>query len=262
MKLIINSLSEKSLHIEDEDLLPTLQASCMLQFDRIKAYCITTITEILSHEFCINVYFMAIQLDLQPLAKKSLCIALLHFKHVVETNAFINLNIHQVHHYLSHPALHVDNEIDVFEAGMKWWYEHENLTNKCSQSENDEYCNQILLCILNCLSFKSISLIDLKLMLTYPGISNHKWIATILNGLCSLKETGQFEGDDGVRRIVIELMEEDLREIPHLPCIVGVKKPNLVSVPGNTLKVEIKNAKSYIMFYGTSYKASLWKDTD
>lgn len=267
MKVIINSLTENSLHIEDDELLPSLQASCMLQFDHIKQYCIETITEILSYEFCINVYFMAIQLDLQILAKKSLCIALLNFKNVIETRAFLKLDIIQLQHYLAHPALHCEHEIDVFEAAMKWWYEHEQNANKCTHENNSEnqqmtgnndendYCTNILLNILNCISFRNIhDTTDINLMITYPGINKHMFIANIFQCIyLLLKGEQNISFNERIISTANELLADDGRDIPQLLCIVGVKKPSSNIAVESNMKVKITNAKSYLMFYGNYY---------
>lgn len=180
MNLILQLLWDYTYFIDDEDILLVLHTACILQFAHVKYVCIERITEKLNHENCLKIWLTTEQLDILPLYLKAKNLALTEFNLIKDMECMLDLTIYQLKSYLSNMHLKCACEMDVFQAGMRWYYENENKVENMDRKS-------VLFEILNCLSYNMLGDGDVHEILAYPDISAQSEIVDTLNCLLDLR---------------------------------------------------------------------------
>lgn len=175
---ILILLMDETYFINEKDIFSVLQASCMLQFDKVKINCLDRVNEMLRLDNCIKIWLVTEPLSLKPLYLKAKLMALQEFVEVKDSDSLLEMTLEQILDYLGNIYLKCDNELTVFQTGMKWWYEHAvQFTDKTT----------ILLKILSCLNFKNLDDSSFKEIMLYPDISNDENILQILSTVRHIK---------------------------------------------------------------------------
>lgn len=197
----------------------------MLQFDYVKQHCIKKLEENISIENCLRTWQVAEQYDIHPLAEKAKCKALMEFNDVRNTSSINFLNVKELHSYLANTLLHCDNEVDVFETGIRWWYEYYRKTCEIESLDEEESKNletKHLLVILRCIDYTSIKKSDIRNMfLICPDIENNDCIKSILKSLLALISDEQISDQTVEERTAIELFHNCRgRKLLYWPCVI------------------------------------------
>ncbi|KAM3962454.1 kelch-like protein 6 [Aphomia sociella] len=128
----------------------------------------------LSISNCMEIMSIAENCSYTKLQRNSEALVLLSFK---EMKPDYIPSIHKLYWYLSHPYLHVDNEIEVFKFGLDW----------ISHTETDVDALLIILC---CLDMKRLTTDDLKEMRTLVTEYMYSLAAIVIDCLQELKSGG------------------------------------------------------------------------
>lgn len=183
---ILNFIENRINYIGFEDIFDVLKDSCMLQFDNVKNYCVRQLEQNITVENCLRIWQAAELLDIHPLAEKAKCKALMDYPDVRHTNDLLILSIKELHSYLSNTLLHCDNELDVFESGIKWLYNFCCKDNEGDGNEDEKikYDTKYLLVILRCLDYTKITKSDVdNIFLVCPDLAKYEFITNILNSI-------------------------------------------------------------------------------
>lgn len=172
-------LLDDTYFINEKDILSVLQASCMLQFDKVKINCLERVNEMLRLDNCIKIWIVTEQLSLKPIYLKAKLMALQEFVQLKDSDGLLDMTLEQILDYLGNIYLKCDNELNVFQTGMKWWYEH-------AKHFIDETTN-ILLKILSCVNFKDLDDSSFNEIMLYPDISSDENLMHILSTLKYIK---------------------------------------------------------------------------
>lgn len=190
--------------------------------------CIENLQEDISLDSCLRTWFMCDQLDIHPLAEKAKCKALMDFKKLRETDTILGLNIKELHMYLSNTFLHCDNELDVFESGMKWWYDFSK-KDICDKEEKTAQETKYLLVILRCLNYTEMCKADIdNMFLIAPDISEIPFIKNLLTTIGSLMQGEQVSDETEEERMAVEFyINCRKRKLMYLPCVVCHEYENI-----------------------------------
>lgn len=170
--------------------MDTLQAACMLQFDNVREHCIKRLTDDLKVEHCLQIWNTSEELDLHPLCEKAKCKALIEFDTLKYGDSILLLDIRQLHSYLSSTLLHCDSEMDVFETGMKWWYEY---SKKLTLEVRSEIESKYLITILSCVDFSAVTHAEIREMSIYPDIKTNSHVLETLDTFSNSVTVGPFK---------------------------------------------------------------------
>lgn len=172
-------LWDETTVLNEKNILLVLQASCMLQFDRIQNICLERVTEMLRLDNCIKIWMVTEQLSLRPIFLKAKLLALQEFMEINDSDTLLELNLDQILDYLGNIFLNTQSEIIVFQICMKWWYEQsEHFTGESTE---------ILLRLLSCLDFNDMNTSDIDEIMVYPDINNNNELLEILTGVKKLR---------------------------------------------------------------------------
>lgn len=186
----MNIIDDGSYFINYNELLDTLQAACMLQFDNVREHCIKRLTDDLKVEHCLQIWNTSEELDLHPLCEKAKCKALIEFDTLKYGDSILLLDIRQLHSYLSNTLLHCDSEMDVFETGMKWWYEY---SKKLTLEVRSEIESKYLITILSCVDFSAVTHAEIREMSIYPDIKTNSDVLETLDTFSNSATVGPFK---------------------------------------------------------------------
>lgn len=177
---ILLLLLDETYFINEKDICSVLQASCMLQFEKVKINCLERVNEMLRLDNCIKIWLATEPLSLKPLYLKAKLMALQEFVEVKNSAGLLEMTLEQILDYLGNIYLKCDNELTVFQTGMKWWYE--NAANFTDETTD------ILLKILSCLDIKNVDDSTINEMMLYPDICTDEYILQILNIVKHIKK--------------------------------------------------------------------------
>lgn len=215
-------MEDDDSYIEVEDIFDTLEGASMLQFDAVKSKCIQLLQDDITVENCLRIWFLSDKLDIHPLAEKAKCKSLMEFNTIRNTDTFLPLNIKELHTYLSSTFLHCDNELDVFETSIKWWYEYskrdsiDDFLEKDDKTETDYF-----LVFLRCLDFNRMNKTDISnILLTSPEMRQDAYISNVLSNILVLMENQQVSDCTAEERTAVALYTSRKRCLKYLPCIV------------------------------------------
>ncbi|GJQ69382.1 hypothetical protein Trydic_g6503 [Trypoxylus dichotomus] len=222
--IILTLIKDQQLVVEDEDLLLVLQTACMLQFARVREFCIERINEVLKVDNCLKVWIAAESLDLTQLYLKAKNLSLTEFDCIKDIQCFLELNLKQLHDYLANIFLCVKNEIDVFTSCMRWWYEN---SSKEAFVLSFKDTNKIFYYFLTFLDFNRLSNNDIKEIMTYPDVNTANEIITVLRNIIKIRNCDLI-GDNVLSREAV-LLNCKRRIRNNYPCIlidrIGVFNP-------------------------------------
>lgn len=221
----MNLIDKRVDYIPSDDIYDVLVDACMLQFDFVKQYCIKNLEGNINEDTCLRIWQVAEQLDIKDLASKAKCKALMDFNDVRHTRGLLLLNIKELHSYLSNTMLHCNCEMDVFEAGIRWWYDHCNRNVQmelCNQEEITKYQTKHLLVILRCLDYTVMMISDIdNIFLLCLDISENIFTRNVLNSVAKLISGTQVSDQTLEDRTAVELYHNCRpRQLSYLPCIV------------------------------------------
>lgn len=205
MNNLLKLIWDKTYPIEDNQLLPVLQASCMLQFLEIKEICSLKVEESINTNNCLKIWFFTQQLDLTNIYKGAKLCALLHFKDIKESETFLDLSLEEICAYLGSINLQVSNEIDVFHVIFKW-YQHQ-----------EDKSTSVFLRLLFCLDFNNLDLSEISKLINYEEISE------IFKCIISLKQTPIDLPKNFNQNIITQataLLKSSSRNFSGFPCIM------------------------------------------
>lgn len=207
---------EGEINVEESDMLNVLQTACMLQFVKIKDSLIPIIDKRISINNCLEVWFSAELLDIEVLQLKAKSMALLEFDRIKDGDAIYGLTLEQLYHYLANTQLQCKSEMDVFQTGMRWFYE--NISKHSSAHSSKEYFTSML-CILHCVNFNSTLESELLEMTTYPDLKNQPRIIEIIEGILCMKRN---HPDCTIEhsKLVSALCYSQTRALKKVPCIL------------------------------------------
>lgn len=225
IKNILSLIDKEIEYVPFDDIYDTLQDASMLQFDFAKQLCIKKLQENISIDNCLRIWLLADQLDIHPLAEKAKSKALMEFNDVKDTDSIYILNIKQLHSYLSNTLLHCDNEIDVIETGLKWWYDFSKKDSEIENCENEEKPlneTKYLLVLLRCLDYNSMTKSDIdNIFLVSPDMRSNRFINNVLVSIAKLINDEQVSDQTLEERMAVEFIHNcRKRRLSYLPCVV------------------------------------------
>ncbi|CAH1980390.1 unnamed protein product [Acanthoscelides obtectus] len=217
MDIILTILwDEHDVVLEEGHTLAVVQAASMLQFEKIKTFCIRRLMELLCPQNSIRIWIVTEQLGIKPLHLKAKFLALSEFmilKNTEESEGIYELTFQEVCNYLGHINLKTDNELSVFQTAMRWWYEN-------SKQIPDTVSNPLLK-ILHCISFSTMSAHELKEAMTYPDIKNDKEILEIMSCMEHMKTNKSAEMfTENSHKVAKKLISCRSREVAKILCIL------------------------------------------
>lgn len=179
---ILELLRGKERKMNYVELIQILTTASMLQFATVQNLCVKALNESLAPDNALIVWQAAEKLDLQVLLAKARYIALTEFETIRKTETFIKLEYKWLLKVLASRNLVADREINVFEAGMLWLANNENIADK----EN------IAFTLLSCLDFSEISVLNLIEMRYHEVLKNFERLVEIL---LYILESKKHDGD-------------------------------------------------------------------
>ncbi|KAE8746421.1 hypothetical protein FOCC_FOCC006916 [Frankliniella occidentalis] len=250
MRFILNWSNDSSQieSLKEEDILAVIQAADLLQYHQLKKTCEEIMVQRwLSPESCLLTAATADQLSLTKLYQKAFTLALWTFSEVRHTQAFLELPLDNLVHYLTQEALFLGpngDEFQVFE-GVSCWLDH-----KVSDRKSET------LDALSCIRMRYISISDLKSMLHYTCVEScdeaHlliKCVLCIRNGVdISVEEINEKEApkvvtEDDVSDIDSGCCDQFKRIAETLSCRSEV--PEVSSVKAADDVSELSNFKKF-----------------
>lgn len=231
-------------------MIDTLECACMLQFEAIKEICVKRLIYELRSDNCLHIWHNCELLDIHPLLEQAKCKSFIEFNVVKDTDYFLQLEPKHLHSYLASNLLYCNNEMEIFEAGMKWWYEYSN-NLPTNEPLTEEETTKYLLLILSCIDFKSLDTKDINHMITFPDIASNTKLNCILNELHSLLsiskvKNSEINNDDvKVCQETKQIFSNSKREKKLLNCILTSE---LSWQPGQNTKVNKRIMN--ISYYG------------
>lgn len=232
MNIILILLWDETYLISEEDILPVLQAACMMQFDKVKDCCLEKVNEMLRLDNCIRIWTITEQLSLKPLYLKAKLMALQEFVEVKDSESLLDFNLDQILDYLGNIYLTCDSELTVFQTGMKWWYEH------CEHFSSDS--TNVLMKLLSCLDFNSLDDNGFNEIMLYPDICGDEKIMGILGAVKELKKKGQIVG-------VMDCTQEKAQLLCNTKCRVS---PSYVAILVNVVPLHCGDGRKSSSFVG------------
>lgn len=227
----------------------------MLQFVTVTKLCIRRVTQLLCPQNCIKIWFFAELMDIKPLKLHAKSMSLIEFDTIKDSEVLYTLTIKQLYYYLANRQLQCKREIDVFQTGMKWWYKN---TCKRSESHTEDTNIKILLCILSCVNFNSVSDREIKEMLIHPGLVNETKIVAILSNILDIRnnviKVNTEEANTEDFAIANRLCGARSRCIKKRPCILLNHVSNQKARKG-----EENFHDTSIVYYGEYYFINVYK---
>nr|CAH7720423.1 unnamed protein product [Callosobruchus chinensis] len=217
MNMILTLLwDEHNVVLEEGSTLAVLQAAGMLQFEKIKQFCIRRLMELLCPQNSIRIWIVTEQLGIRPLHLKAKFLALNDFlllRNTEDCEGIYELTFQEVCNYLGHINLKTDNELTVFQTAMRWWYEN-------NKHIPDTVSNPLLK-LLHCVSFSNMSAQELVEAMTYPDIANDKEITEIMCCMEHIKTKRSTEMfSEHSHKVAKRLLSSRLREVAKVLCIL------------------------------------------
>lgn len=208
----------------------------MLQFLKIKETVVDMLDNRLSPKNCIEIWLVTELFDIDDLPLKAKSMALLEFDQIKDTDAIYSLTLKQLFRYLANTQLQCKSEMDVFQAGMKWFYEN---VGRGPKEPNEEYYAAALH-VLHCVDFNNITESDLSEMITYPDIGNQPRIVKIIQGILCMR---QKHTSCKIESCKVDnwLSNSRSRTLKKMPCILYEKERNS------------RSDHTYVFYYGRLY---------
>eukprot|EP00898_Chlorokybus_atmophyticus_P006425 jgi/Chlat1/6784/Chrsp50S06456 len=122
LEMLVTAIYERRLEMDLslEQVESLLAAAHRLDVPQVKAACALYLTSLLSPGTCLVVRSAAARYSLPTLSQAAENIALDHFAEVARTPTFLTLSLNEVASLVRSDALHVDSELQVFEAVARW----------------------------------------------------------------------------------------------------------------------------------------------
>lgn len=240
MNIILTLLWDESYLIPNEDMLLVLHTACMLQFTKIRNTCLEKITEMLCPKNCIKIWRITEQLDIKPLFLKAKTMALDEFLEIKDTDCVLEFSLEEICHYLGHINLKTDTEITVFQTAMVWWYEN--------NQQYVENVSNVLIKLLSCIDFQSITDNYLKEIMVYPDIADNEKILQILSCILLLKNEKSIDHFPEIYQQNATLLYKSRSRVSsRFPCILV----NFVQLCGKNKKLKTsQEQQQQIIYYG------------
>lgn len=195
-------------------MLLVLEAACMLQFLRIKNKCVQKILNEMSTHNCLEMWRVCHFLDIKSIYLKAKAKALSSFSEIAQEDCIYQLDLRWFSRYVGNRNLECENELEVFQCCMRWFYEN------CEEISDDNK-EEILFVLLGCLDFKSLSVQDLQEMKSYPDVVAYSAVIDTINCITGLKENAiLYYGDSVLSRARI-YFESKSRIIQHCVCFIA-----------------------------------------
>lgn len=246
VNIILKLLWEEFHFINEQDILPVLQAACMLQFENIKHNCLEQINEILKVDNCIKIWVVTDELSLKPTSLKAKLLALQEFMEIKDSESLLELNLEQILDYLGNIYLKTDSEFTVFQIIMKWWY------------ENSEYfvenSFEILLKLLSCVDFNSLEENKINEIMIYPDINHNKVIMDILEAIKKLKRKEQVSNSISDVQEKAQLLYNSKARISPYYIVILSNAISLLNEEGRKSR-SVVNEQINVIYYGKCHKS-------
>lgn len=239
---------DRTFLINEEDILSVLQVSCMLQFVEIRAVCIDKLKEILLPRNCVKIWLITEQLDVKPLYLKAKSMALIEFNNIKDMDCLMELQLKQLCNYLGNTNLQCQNEMDVFQTCMKWWYEN---SDKYSNQRDCSHLNTYLK-LLSCLNFNNVSNSDIQEIMMYPDFASNDKIKLILQCIIDLRHKIEVNYDENIVSYAKKLMTSKNRSFKQCPCILVNALCDAGSCECKRKRNPSSESNSPVIYYGTS----------
>ncbi|KAK5965554.1 BTB domain-containing protein [Trichostrongylus colubriformis] len=108
------------VNIDDNNVLDTLAAACLLQLDEVKVLCCDFLKKGICVSKCLEIRGVAETYACQTLLHFANEFILLNFQHIISLEGFHHLLVEQVTELISSDVLVVRSEEQVFDAVIKW----------------------------------------------------------------------------------------------------------------------------------------------
>lgn len=175
---LIKYSQDSNYNIPNQDVTPVLHYAFIYQFDDVANKLIKRLVQNMSHESCLEVW--SEDLPIPNLKNRAKFQALLNFSDVLQTSHFQRLALHQVCDYLGSIFLKARNEFDVVKA-IDIWYSH-------NKTDDDTINCKMLLKLLRCVQFKSLSHDDIFNLEQLDFVQQHKDVLNVIKCIEKLQE--------------------------------------------------------------------------
>lgn len=208
--MILTLFWDERYVIHSDDVLSVLETACMLQFLRIKQICVNKILNEMSTRNCFEIWRVCEFLDIKPLYVKAKAKALSEFSTIAREDFIYQLDLRWFCRYVANRNLECQNEMEVFQCCMRWFYENCN-------AEKEE----ILFVLLGCLDFNSLSVHDLHEMKTYPDVLAYATLTNTINCVIDIKENVILRCDDEILSRARVYLDSKKRIVQHCVCFMA-----------------------------------------
>lgn len=158
---------------------------------------------------CLEIFKFAQKCDLKHLMVLARYIALTEFNKAKNTSGFFNLSRTEVYTYLSDAYLWVDNEMDVFDASMKWL----RYNNHIEDTEGT------LFLLLSCINFNELSVSDINEIIKHNIVKKYSYVVDVLNFL--LGKQKKSKSKNYIKNVGIKAMQLKCSKSRSRDCVAG-----------------------------------------